>query len=101
VQINWRGNVVNVIGTSADATVDARLRAQIAAQRTDGGLAFARRLIRDKIANSMGTLRHALPKSAATDLAIDKLEAELALLARDPPSSVSQLMGIEGRVGYA
>src|SRR5215211_2350333 len=45
------------------------------------------------IANSIETLRYAFPKSVAIDFATEKLEAELALLKRDPPSSVSQLMG--------
>jgi len=95
VQINWRGDVVNVIGAGADATIVERVRSQVAAKSMDGGLLFARRLIRDKIANSIETLRYAFPKSVAIDFATEKLEAELALLKRDPPSSVSQLMGIE------
>jgi CRISP-associated protein Cas1 len=74
---------------------------QIAALNEDGGLQISLRLIKEKIANSIDTLRHAFPASAAIDLAVDKLERDLSLIIHDPPTTVSELMGIEGRAGYA
>jgi CRISPR-associated protein Cas1 len=56
---------------------------------------------KEKVANSIDTLRQAFPRSAAIDMAMDKLAAELALLKQAPPATISQLMGVEGRVGYA
>jgi CRISPR-associated endonuclease Cas1 len=101
VHINWRGEVVNVVGGAAQLEIPERLKSQLSTRSKDGGLGFSLRLIKEKIANSIATLQHAFPKSTAIDYAVDKLGAELALLKRNPPSSVSQLMGVEGRVGYA
>jgi CRISP-associated protein Cas1 len=98
VQINWRGEVVNIVGANVNGTIPEQVKSQLIRAK-HGGPQFAHRLIRNKIANSIETLQHAFPNSAAIDFAIEKLETELALLKRDPPSSISQLMGIEGRVG--
>ena len=101
VNINWRGEVVNVISASGQIEIPERVKSQVMARNKDGGFGISLRLIKEKITNSVATLQHVFPKSAAIDFAVDKLEAELALLKRNPPSSVSQLMGVEGRVGYA
>jgi CRISPR-associated protein Cas1 len=101
VQVNWRGEVVNVVASHTQVPIPEQVKSQIAALSEDGGLRMSLRLIKEKIANSIETLRHAFPRSAAIDAAMDKLAAELAMLKRVPPATVSQLMGVEGRVGYA
>jgi len=62
---------------------------------------LALKLIQAKAENSIDTLRQAFPRSGNVDFATNKLGIELGLLKRDPPHSVSQLMGVEGRIGYA
>jgi CRISPR-associated protein Cas1 len=101
IQINWRGEILNVVSGNPETTIPDRLKFQLMAKNGDGGLKFALNLIRQKITDSMETLRHAFPRSGNIDQAINKLEIEINLLKRGQPNSVSQLMGIEGRVGYA
>ena len=44
---------------------------------------------------------HVFPRSQMAKIAVEKLRREIDLLKHNPPSTVSQLMGAEGRVGYA
>jgi CRISP-associated protein Cas1 len=99
VQLNWRGEVTNVVG-AAKATDPKLAKWQHSAQKKSDALQIAKELIHHKIANSVETLvsQH---KSAATDIAIDKLRSELQALKRRPPSTINNLLGIEGRVGLA
>jgi CRISPR-associated protein Cas1 len=101
IQINWRGEIINVVSGNPEIIIPERLKSQLIAKNKDGGLNIVLKLIRAKIANSIDTLRIAFPKSGNIDLAINKLENLIKLLKSNPPSNVSQLMGIEGRVGYA
>jgi CRISP-associated protein Cas1 len=101
VQIDWRGEIINVVSENPQNTISDRVNAQIKMKNKDGGLQFAINLVREKIVNSIGTLRHVFPRSLIARDAIKKLENEITLLKRAPPLSVSQLMGAEGRVGYA
>jgi CRISP-associated protein Cas1 len=101
VQINWRGEIINVVSENPENTISDRVIMQQKTKIKDGGLKFAINLVREKITNSIGTLRLIFPGSLIAGAAIKKLENEIALLRRAPPASVSQLMGTEGRVGYA
>jgi CRISP-associated protein Cas1 len=101
VQINWRGEIINVVSENPEKTIFDRIKSQLIARNGDGGLKIALKLISQKIANSIDTLHHAFPRSGNVDLAINKLENEFNLLKSNSPTNVSQLMGIEGRVGYA
>jgi CRISP-associated protein Cas1 len=101
IQINWRGEIINVVSENPEKTISDRLKSQLIAINGDGALKIALKLICQKTANSIDTLRHAFPRSGNVDLAIKQLENEFILLKRNPPQTVSQLMGVEGRVGYA
>ena len=101
VQINWRGEVTNVIGLSFKTSNSMLAKSQLAARTNGRGLDLAKQLLLEKIANSVSTLRHALPKSGAVDAAMDKLKNDLELVKSHPPSNLGRLMGVEGRVGYA
>ena len=101
VQINWRGEVTNIVGAIRTA-INSRLAArQIAARSSRQCVRIAHGLITQKVANSIATLRSAFPNSPTTKLTVQKLRVELANLKRRIPPSVSQLRGIEGRVGFA
>jgi CRISPR-associated endonuclease Cas1 len=101
IQINWRGEVINVVSGNPEIVIPEKFKSQLKVRNQNGGLDFALKLIRTKITNSIETLRHAFPKSGHVDSAISKLENEFGLLRRNSPKTVSQLMGLEGRVGYA
>jgi CRISPR/Cas system-associated endonuclease Cas1 len=77
VQVNWRGDVVNVVSSRAEVTISDQVKSQIATQQEDSGRRIALRLIKEKVANSIDTLRQAFPRSAAIDMAIEKLAASL------------------------
>jgi CRISPR-associated endonuclease Cas1 len=100
IQIDWRGNVVAVLGTAYGFGAE-RVAAQLAARRSGKALSIARSLIAAKIENSIETLLQALPGSRARDLAVSKLRTEAADLARRCPRSIRELLGAEGRVAYA
>jgi CRISPR-associated endonuclease Cas1 len=100
VQIDWRGNVVTVVGNGYGFNAE-HVTAQLAAQRSGKALSIARSLIAAKVENSIETLLQALPASTARDLAVSKLRTEAAGLARRGPKSIRELLGAEGRVAYA
>ena len=101
VHIDWRGSVVHVVGGNGYA-IDRKLaEAQQAAAKNGIGLKVSQRLIAEKITNSIETLRAAFPPSPARELALQKLEREAEEMKRRPPSSVSGLLGVEGRAGFA
>lgn len=101
IQINWRGEIINVVSANGEKAIPERLKSQLIDINKNGGLNIALKLIREKITNSIDTLRHAFPRARNIDLAIIKLDNENNILKHNPPKSVSELMGIEGRVGYA
>lgn len=101
IQINWRGEVINVVSENPQIVIPTKLKYQLKTRNQNGGLNFALKLIRAKIANSIETLQHAFPKNGHVDSAISKPENEIGQLKRNSPQTVSQLMGLEGRVGYA
>ena len=98
VQVNWRGDVINVVASKPETTIPERVRSQLRARTKDGGLQFSLRLMRQKTSNSIETLHYAFPRSATIDSAIRKLKAHLAALTNNPPDTLSGLMGIEGGV---
>jgi CRISPR-associated endonuclease Cas1 len=100
VRLDWRGTVVTVVGGNhtADPRVVAR---QLEAQKPGRAVVVAASLIRQKIANSIATLKTAIPPSPARELALGKLHREAELLDRYPPKSITTLLGLEGRVAYA
>lgn len=101
IQINWRGEVFNIVGAVGTA-INSRLSdCQIAARAGRQCVRIAHDLISQKVANSIATLRAAFPNLLAAKSALEKLKAELSDLKRRMPPSVGHLRGIEGRVGFA
>ena len=99
VLLDWRGEVVSVVGDGA--VYDPALReAQLAAQKSGAGLRIATDLVCQKIANSCDTLE-TLPSSPAVDVAVDKLEAMLGDLRLAPLGRIDALLLTEARAAYA
>jgi CRISPR/Cas system-associated endonuclease Cas1 len=74
IQINWRGEVINVVSRSPKIVISQKLKSQLKVRNPNGGLNFALKLVQAKITNSIETLRHAFPKSGHVDSAISKLK---------------------------
>ncbi len=100
VRLDWRGEAVTVVGGNY-ATDPSAVARQLEAQKPGRAVAVAASLIREKIANSIATLKIAIQPSSARELAISKLHREAELLDRKPPKSITTLLGLEGRVAYA
>lgn len=100
VRIDWRGNVVTVIGNGGGP--DHRLvRIQLAAQADKkAALRIATSLIAAKLTNSIETLR-ALPSSGRVEKAIATHQDGREELRRSPPKVIRALLGIEGRSALA
>jgi CRISPR-associated endonuclease Cas1 len=74
------------------------VQAQLAAQGGGRALEIAKRIVHQKVANSIETLKTALPGSPAREHAISKLQVEAAQFTKHPPKSIATLLGLEGRV---
>jgi CRISPR-associated endonuclease Cas1 len=92
--LDYRGQVVSVLGTETTAA-DLELRRALIEAVTDGrGLALASSLIERKLSASLNTLA-TLPPSAAQESAIDRVAALLHQLRDEPPKSVDDLRLLE------
>jgi CRISPR-associated protein Cas1 len=100
IRIGWRGQVQAVLGGSGYGVDLDRLTEQLTAKRNGGALRIATNLIGAKIDNSIETLHCAVPRSLGRDHALAKLESDAAGLRTKSPSSIKELLGIEGRVAY-
>ncbi len=101
VMIDWRGDVQVVYGNAAQA-VDPELAArQLEAQKGPQRLKISVRLVQEKTRNCIRTLRRSFPTSPAVITALEKIENEEIHLRDLSPTNLSQLLGIEGRIGLA
>jgi CRISPR-associated endonuclease Cas1 len=100
VQINWRGEVTSMIAPTSTVTDLALRRSQLAAQSNRGIIRLGRWIIQTKIANSLDTLRDALPDSESSKLAIKRISKSLRDMKRHPPRTLSRLLALEGMVGW-
>jgi CRISPR-associated protein Cas1 len=101
VQINWRGEVVQCVGGTGYAIDPKLAQAQLAARQDGRWLILSRRLVLEKIANSIDTLRVTFPKSVDTEATITNLEALARGMKHRPPSTMHDLHGIEGKAAVA
>ena len=101
VQIDWRGEVLHVTGGTGHVFDREAIKSQLMAQKDGRGFKFAQRLITEKIANSIDTLRQSFPNGPATEMVVGKLAYTLGEMKRRPPRMLSDLLGIEGRAGLA
>lgn len=96
-RIQWTGEPA-VFASGAGFTVNsAKLRWQYETQANEQlRLEFARKLICEKLTNSLSTLANRIPESPHRDKAISKTREALELLPSLPLSSMSDIRAIEG-----
>jgi CRISPR-associated protein Cas1 len=99
VHLNWRGDVVNVVGAIPTIAAPELVAAQRAAVSNGKGALIAQALIAQKIANSIETLR-SLSQSPTVETAISKLVASHQQLVQNTPIERDRLKGVEGGVAY-
>lgn len=96
--LNWRGQVTSMLGGAGYAADSAKVEWQrLMHSDPKRRTRFASQLIADKIRASVKTARIALPKSSAPNAALKRLAGESKLLELQPPSSIDDVLGIEGR----
>ena len=102
IRVTWTGDVITVAGGSGYSAD----REKVAWQRETRAdpqrqTAFGAALIAKKIENSIATLRDILPPSNTRDRAFEVADCALMRLRNSPPTSVSELHGIEGPAAAA
>jgi CRISP-associated protein Cas1 len=99
IRIDWRGNVVTVLGHSHGLHLK-QVREQYNAAASGRALPIGISLIQQKLKNSIMTLK-SLPQTGARDRALRKQDEEIEGLSKCPPRSIATLLGIEGRAAYS
>jgi CRISPR-associated endonuclease Cas1 len=102
VRVNWKGEVLSVLAESGFSADRAKVSWQVET-RSDPArrIEFATKLIAEKIANSIETLETVIPASRSREAAVSRLRHEHERLQVEPPATVPQLLGVEGRAGAA
>lgn len=102
IRVTWQGQATTVTGGSGFAADRKKVDWQRATRSCDERrVAFGADLIARKITNSVATLQGALPASDQCDRAIEIADGALSRLRHSPPSSISELHGIEGPAAAA
>lgn len=94
VMLDYRGQVVSVLGAQTTAADLSLRRAQIEAVSNGRGLMLACSLIEQKLAASLKTLA-TLPASAEKESAIKRVAALLKQLQAHPPETIDDLRRLE------
>ncbi len=101
IRISWQGQVVAVLSGTGYGAAQKKVTEQRTAIETGRSLHIACGLIRQKIENSIETLSGAVPPSAMRDKALTIHAAILDALSGSCPTSISELLGLEGKAAYA
>ena len=94
VMLDYRGQVVSVLGSETTAADFGLRRAQIEAAANGRGLVLARSLIEQKLMASLKTLA-TLPPSAVKESAISRVTILLKRLRAQPPETIDDLRRLE------
>jgi CRISP-associated protein Cas1 len=102
VRIDWRGEIVSVIGGSSYAQLRERVAWQTETRENpERRLEFACDLIGAKLRASLKTLNAAVPDSGARSLAVVRCEAAIKQLARREAQSIDEVRSIEAHAAAA
>jgi len=102
MRIDWKGEVVSVIGGSGFAQVSERVRWQLETRNDpERRLEFCCDLIAEKLRSSLRTLNGVLPPSSGQALAAARAEAGIDLLASRNVRTVEDVRAIEANAAAA
>ncbi len=102
VRINWKGEVLSILGGNGYAADRNKVTWQEATRADpEKRLAFSADLVRRKIAASIETLEAVIPASTARDAAITKARDAVAQLAASLPGDLTALRLIEATCASA
>jgi CRISPR-associated protein Cas1 len=97
IRLDWRGDVVSVIGGTGYAQIPERVQWQIETRKDPvRRLEFSCDLIAAKLAETLKTLNQILPHSPARELAVARNEGGIVQLARRQVRSIEDIRTIEG-----
>jgi len=97
VRLDWQGSVVSVLTGTGFAAHRVKVQWQVETRADPRRrMAFASRVIREKLSNSIVTLETAIPASPARERAIARHRRDLDTLSSSRPPGIDQLLGIEG-----
>ena len=95
-RVKWTGEVAIVASGSGCAADRAKVDWQVATRDDEPArLAFSIQLIRDKLANSIDTLKERFVASAKRDRAITRISDAIGNLASDRPRDLKELRAVE------
>ncbi len=94
VQIDWQGKVVSVGGANYAANPDLVER-QLKAKNNGEGFEFSKWLIHEKIKNSYDTIKQISANSQGAELILQKIDAQINSLEKNPPKNVNELLNVE------
>ncbi len=96
IQINWRGEVISVGGNFGYAADLEIIKAQDAILNSPYGSQFANYIIRQKIENSITTIKQSFPPCPAVEVALNQLNLRLDNIRKNSLSKTAKLLGEEG-----
>lgn len=102
IRIDWRGDVVSVVGGTGYAPVADRVAWQIETRNDPAKRCqFSSRLIAEKLRACIQTLRLTAPPSRARDVALARCEVAELRLANDELESVDEIRLVEAQAAAA
>jgi CRISPR-associated protein Cas1 len=102
VQINWKGDIICLAGTSAYSANPERVRWQIEThQNPHRRIEFCRSIISKKIEASILTLEKSIPRSEKWELAMRVAYSALGRLDNNCPQSPLEIMALEANCAAA
>jgi CRISPR-associated endonuclease Cas1 len=96
IRINWRGEVQTVLSSTGYAADPQKVVQQLERKRHRGDIEFSRRLIDQKIANSIRTLKESLRERARLAPSIAQLTGAREKLNYKKHKSINSIRGVEG-----
>ena len=84
IKLDWRGNVVTVLGVG-HASDPRRIAQQLEVLKDGSGIRIATALIRQKIENSIATLKLSIPSTPQRAVTLEKLQIEADIISRCSP----------------
>lgn len=102
IRLRWDGRVISVVGQTGYAADPEKAAWQSETRANEAArVAFGVPLIRQKIEATLENLAEFFPASPERDRATATAESVLETLEREPPGTVTELLGLEGRTANA